>query len=439
MVSTEILLIVLLALFNGVLAMSEIALVSARKVRLRQRAEAGDKGAQVALEVAAAPGRFLSTVQVGITLVGIFAGAFGGARLADKLALQVAKVPVLAPYAEGLGLGIVVVAITYLSLIVGELVPKQVALNAPEKIASLVARPLRLLSKVSAPAVWLLDGSTNLILRLLGTKPSDEPPVTEEELKHLLRQGTSAGVFEEGEQDIVARVIRLGERRVGELVTPRLSMVALDVAAPPEVSWEKIAASPHYFFPVYEGLPDRILGLVSVKDLWASLRAGQEPDLRSLLREPIYLPEGVSALQAIERLRETGSHLALVLDEYGGIEGIVTLHDVLRAIVGELPAAEEEGGMAVRRDDGSWLLDGLLPVSEVEDLLGLTADEATDLEEYQTLGGFVMGEVRRIPETGDHFEWNGFRFEVVDMDARRVDKVLVERLESALPEQVEEG
>lgn len=439
MVSTEILLIVLLALFNGVLAMSEIALVSARKVRLRQRAEAGDKGAQVALEVAAAPGRFLSTVQVGITLVGIFAGAFGGARLADKLALQVAKVPVLAPYADAIGLGTVVVAITYLSLIVGELVPKQLGLNAPEKIAALVARPLRLMSRVAAPAVWLLEGSTNLILRLLGTRPSDEPPVTEEELKHLLRQGTRAGVFEEGEQDIVARVIRLGGRRVGELVTPRLSMVALDVAAPPEVNWEKIAASPYFYFPVYEGVPDRILGLLSVKDLWASLRAGQEPDLRSLLREPIYLPEGVSALQAIERLRETGGHLALVLDEYGGIEGLVTLHDVLRAIVGELPAAEEDGGKAVQRDDGSWLLDGLLPVTEVGDLLGLTADEAKDLGEYQTLGGFVMGKAGRIPEAGDHFEWNGFRFEVVDMDARRVDKVLVERVEAAVPEQVEEG
>lgn len=436
---TEVLLIVLLALFNGVLAMSEIALVSARKVRLRQRADAGDRGAQVALEVAASPGRFLSTVQVGITLVGIFAGAFGGATLAEKLAERVAQVPVLAPYSEGIGLGIVVLGITYLSLIVGELVPKQLALNAPEKIAALVARPLRLMSKASAPAVWLLDGSTKLILRLLGTRPSDEPPVTEEELEHLLRLGTRAGVFEEGEQDIVARVIRLGERRVGELVTPRLSMVALDVAAPLEVSWAKIAASPHFYFPVYEGVPDRILGLVSVKDLWARLQAGEEPDLRTLLREPLYLPEGVSALRALERLRETGSHLALVLDEYGGIEGLVTLHDVLRAIVGEMSAPEEDGMTAVQREDGSWLLDGLLSVSDVEKALALTADQTGDLEDYQTLGGFVMGRMGRVPETGEHFEWNGFRFEVIDMDARRVDKVLVERVEEKVPDPVEEG
>lgn len=437
--ATEILLIVLLALFNGVLAMSEIALVSARKVRLRQRADAGDRGAQVALEVAASPGRFLSTVQVGITLVGIFAGAFGGARLADKLASRVAMVPLLAPYSDAIGLGVVVVCITYLSLIVGELVPKQIGLNAPEKIAALVARPLRLLSKVSAPAVWLLDGSTKLILRLLGARPSDDPPVTEEELKSLLRQGTRAGVFEEGEQDIVARVIRLGERRVGELVTPRLSMVALDAAAPPEVSWAKVAASPYFYFPVYEGVADRILGLVSVKDLWERLQAGEEPDLRALLREPIYLPESVSVLRALERLRETGGHLALVLDEHGGIEGLVTLHDVLRAIVGELPAPEEDGVASVQREDGSWLLDGLLPLSEVEEVLTLPAGETGDLKDYQTLGGFVMGRMGRVPETGEHFEWNGFRFEVIDMDARRVDKVLVERMEEKVPDLVEEG
>lgn len=425
MIGTEILLILLLALFNGVLAMSEIALVSARKVRLRQRAENGDRGARVALELAASPGRFLSTVQIGITLVGILAGAFGGATLAEKLGERIARVPLLTPYSEAIGLGIVVVGITYISLVFGELVPKQIGLNSPEKIATFLARPLRLLSKVSAPAVFVLDGSTRLILRLLGTRPSDEPPVTEEELKHLLRQGTRAGVFEEGEQDIVARVLRLGARRVGELVTPRRAVVALDVDAPAEVNQAKIAESGHFFFPVFEGVPDRVLGLISVKDLWAGGLAGEPPDLRALLTEPLYLPEGMSALRALERLRETGSHLALVLDEYGGIEGLVTLYDVLQAIVGEMPSSVRNEPMAVQREDGSWLLDGLIPISDMEEILDIAAADAGDLEEFQTLGGFVMGRIGRIPESGDHFEWRGLRFEVVDMDDRRVDKVLV--------------
>lgn len=426
-ISTEILLLFLLALFNGVLAMSEIALVSARKVRLRQRAETGDRGARAALELAASPGRLLSTVQIGITLVGIFAGAFGGATLADELAALIAEWPLLAPYSDSIGLGLVVVGITYVSLILGELVPKQLALNAPEKIAALLARPLRLLSKVSTPVVFVLDGSTRLVLRLLGAHPSEEPPITEEELNHLLRQGTRAGVFEEGEQEIVTRVVRLGEVRVGELATPRLSMVALDVNAPPEESWARIDANDHFYFPVFEGMPDRILGVLSVKDLWRRIRAGEEPDLRSLLREPVYLPEGVSALRALERFRETGNHLALVLDEYGGIEGLVTLHDVLRAIVGELPTPEQDEPRVVRREDGSWLLDGLLPVSELEEILELDEADSEELMEYQTLGGLVMGRTGQIPETGDRFEWAGWRFEVLDMDGRRVDKVLVAR------------
>jgi putative hemolysin len=424
-IGTQILLILLLTLLNGVLAMSEIALVAARKVRLRQRAEAGDRGARAALELASAPGRFLSTVQIGITLVGILAGAFGGATLAEELGAWIARFPRLAPYSGAIGIGIVVIAITYLSLILGELVPKQIGLNAPETIAAALARPLKLLSRISAPIVSLLDGSTRLIVRLLGIRPSDEPPVTEEELKSLMKQGTQAGVFEAGEQEIVARVLRLGERRIGELVTPRSAMVALDVNDPPEESWAKVAGSPYFYFPVFEDVPDRVLGLVSVKDLWRRAAAGEKPDLRSLLKQPLYLPEGMSTLRALERLRETGSHLALVMDEYGGIEGLVTLHDVLRAIVGEMPTPEQDEPMAVRREDGSWLLDGMLSVSELPEILGLAPADAEELEEFQTLGGFVMARMGSVPQAGDHFDWAGRRFEVVDMDGRRVDKVLV--------------
>jgi putative hemolysin len=426
-IGTEVLFIILLTIVNGVLAMSEISLVSARKVRLRQQALAGDRGAQAALDLASSPGRFLSTVQIGITLVGILAGAFGGATLAEELAAYVARIPVLAPSSEAIGIVIVVIGITYLSLIFGELVPKQLGLNAPEKVAAVLARPLKILSKVSAPAVFVLEGSTRLVLRLLGTRPSDDPPVTEEELKHLLTQGTRAGVFEEGEQQIVSRVLRLGERRVGELVTPRSAMVALDVDAPPEVSWAKIADSPHFYFPVYEGVPDRILGLISVKDLWRRLAAGEKPDLRELLQEPVYLPEGIPALRALDRLRETRSQLALVLDEYGGIEGLVTLHDLLRAMVGELPTHEDQESPAVRREDGSWLLEGRLSIAELADHLDLTTAAVEELESFQTLGGFVMGRIGHVPATGDRVEWAGWHFEVIDMDNRRIDKVLAYR------------
>lgn len=427
-ITLEIVLILLLLGVNGVLAMSEIALVSAKKVRLRQRAESGDKGARVALELAAAPTRFLSTVQIGITLVGILAGAFGGATLAEQIGAWVARVPALADYGDAIGIAVVVLAITYLSLIIGELVPKQLGLNAPEAIASRLARPLRLLSKITAPAVHLLDLSTRLVLRLLGARPSQEPPITEEEFRHLLDQGRRAGVFEPAEQEIMERVLRLADMRVGELVTHRSQMVALDVDDPPEDNWRTIAESGYTYFPVYEDGPDRVLGLVSVTDLWAMTVAGRRPDLRASLRDPLFLPESLPALQALERFRSEGQQVALVLDEYGGTEGIVTLNDLLQALVGELPAAEEPDSMVVEREDGSCLLDGMLPVGELEGLLRLSSAEAGDLEDYQTLGGFVMGRIGRIPKAGERFDWREWRFEVVDMDGLRVDKVLLSPL-----------
>lgn len=427
-ISLEILLILLLLVLNGVLAMSEIALVSAKKVRLRQRAEAGDRGARAALKLAESPGRFLSTVQIGITLVGILAGAFGGATLAEHIGAWLARFPALAGYSEAIGVGIVVVALTYASLIIGELVPKQLALHDPEKTAARLARPLGLLSKVSAPAVFLLEMSSRLALRLLGSRPSEEPPITEEELRHLLDVGRRAGVFDPAEQEIVERVLRLGDMRVGQLVTHRSQMAALDVDDPPGESWARIAASGHSHFPVYQGGPDRVLGLVSVRDLWAKTIAGEAPDLRAVLREPLYLPESLPALKALERFRSEAHHMALVLDEYGGVEGIVTLNDVLQALVGELPTPEEHDPMVVARKDGSWLLDGMLPIPDLEGLLRLSPAEAEELEEYQTLGGLFMGRIGRVPGVGDTFEWRTWRFEVVDMDGLRVDKVLLSPL-----------
>lgn len=422
----EILAIFLLVLLNGVLSMSEIALVSSKAVRLKQRAESGDRGAAKALDLQDSPGRFLSTVQVGITLVGVLSGAVGGAALGDEAGALIGRVPALAPYSQALGVGAVVLVITYLSLIVGELVPKQLGLRSPEAISAFMARPLSSLSRVASPVVHFLDSSTRAVLFLLRIQPSEEPPVTEEEIRHLLEQGRKAGVFHPKEQEIVERVLRLDDMRVGDLVTHRSQMVALDLDAPPEVSWSRIIESGHSHFPVYQGSLDQIVGLVAVKDILAAALSGKAPDLRARLTEPRYLPESLPALKVLESFRESGQHVALVHDEYGGIEGIVTLNDVLQAIVGEIPSAEDTDPMVVHREDGSWLLDGMLPVGEIESLLRLTAAEAEDLDEYQTLGGFIMGRIGRVPESGDHFLWKAWRFEVVDMDGLRVDKVLLE-------------
>ncbi len=426
-ITGELLLITGLAILNGLLAMSEIALVSARAVRLRQKADAGDKGAKVALELAAAPGNLLSTVQVGITLIGILAGALGGANLAEKVAESVSRFPLLAPYSEAIGMGLVVALITYLSLILGELVPKQLALNAPERIASLVARPLKVLSQLSRPLVFLLDGSSKILLRLLGTRPSTEPPVTIEELEHLLKLGTKHGVFNEGEHELVARALRLGARQVGELITPRATMVALDVNASIEANWAKVAASPHSYFPVYDEVPDRMIGVISVKSLWLNRDAGKDTDLRSLLVPPLFLPEGMSAVRALARMRQNLSNLALVIDEYGGIEGLVTLHDVLRAIVGELPAPEQEGPGPVALGEDTWELDGMFYMPDLKKMIPLSPTEIDELEGFRTLSGFAMAKLRRIPEPGDRFHWGDLDFEIKSMSERRVDKVLVKR------------
>lgn len=425
-ITLELFAVFFLVLLNGVLSMSEIALVSSKPVRLKQRAESGDRGAGKALELQESPGRFLSTVQVGITLVGVLSGAVGGAALGDEAAVLIGRVPLLAPYSEALGVSLVVIVITYLSLILGELVPKQLGLNAPEGIASVMARPLDFLSRISKPVVHFLDGSTRAVLFLLRVKPSEEPPVTEEEIRHLLDEGRKAGVFEPKEQEMVERVLRLGDMRVGDLVTHRSQMVALDIDAPPEASWARIAESGYSVFPVYQGSLDRVAGIVEIKDLLAKTLAGESPDLRASLSEPLYLPESLPALRVLESFRENGRQAALVLDEYGGIEGIVTLNDVLQAIVGEIPSPEDTDPMVVRREDGSWLLDGTLPVGELESLLRLSAADSADLDEYQTLGGFVMGQVGRVPAAGDHFLWKSWRFEVLDMDGLRVDKVLLE-------------
>ena len=424
--SLEIVIILLLILTNGVFALSEIAVVSARKARLARRAEEGDAGAKAALELAEHPSDFLSTVQVGISLVGIGAGAFGGATLADGLALRLREVPALARYAEPLALAIVVVAITYFSLILGELVPKRLALLQPERLAAAMARPMRVVSVATRPLVRLLSGSAALVLRALGAKASEEPPVTEEELKLLLAQGTEAGMFEAREQEIVERVFSFADRRVGSLMTPRTRVVWLDVHDSAEEVRRTIAGSPFSRFPVADGQLENCLGFVRTRELLDRVLAGEPLDLRACLRQPLLLPENARALDVLERFKASGTHLAMVIDEYGGIEGLVTLNDVLEAILGDMPTSGEAGEPALlRREDGSWLVDGTIPIEELREQVELPRLPAEEKGAYRTLAGFVMQQLGRIPRTGDRVAWDAFTFEVVDMDGRQVDKVLI--------------
>jgi putative hemolysin len=429
-IAVQIAVIVVLTLLNGLFAMSETALVSSRKARLRERAEAGDKGARAALKLADSPTRFLSTVQIGISLIGVLAGAFGGAALAGPLAEALRGVPLLAPYAGPIAFSAVVVGITYLSLIIGELVPKRLALNGPETVVSRVAGPMRLISALTAPAVWFLSASTEGVLRALGVRQTDAAPVSEQEVEILMEEGARAGVFEEEERDLVARALRLDDRPVRELMTPRPNVAWLDADDSPEEVLRLARESRHSYFPVARGDLDELLGLASVKDAWARGADEQPAELLGSLRRPALVSEGAPATRALEAFKRSRLPLALVIDERGHIEGLVTLTDVLEALVGEVPDAGEPGEPTeepiVRREDGSWLVDGLLAARELEARLGL-GESSRDEEEadYQTVGGMVMDALGRVPATGDRFDHEGYAFEVLDMDGRRVDKVLV--------------
>jgi putative hemolysin len=425
-VAFELLILLLLLIANAVFAMSEIAIVSARKARLQQWANEGDTKARVALELANAPNQFLATIQVGITLVGILAGAFGSATLAKELAVALNGLPLLAPYSQAISFGVVVISITYLSLIVGELAPKRLALNSPERIASAIASPMRGLSRLAHPAVRLLSISTDAVLRLIGIQPSAEPPVTEEEIRVLIEQGTQAGMFEEAEQEMVERVFRLGDRRVSAVMTPRTEIVWLDRNASSEEIRRTIAESVHSRFVIAQGGLDNILGVVHAKDLLARSLGIQAIDLMASLQQPLFVPESMRALALLELFKQSGTHIALAMDEYGGIQGLVTPSDILEAIVGDLPLPGERAEpQVVQREDGSWLLDGMLSVDEFKELLHLSHLPGEDQGLYQTVAGFVIMQLGRIPQAADAFEWEGLRFEVMDMDGNRIDKVLV--------------
>lgn len=425
-VGSAVLIVLVLILANGLFSMSEMAIVSARKVRLQQAAERGDRRAQAALALANSPTNFLSTVQVGITLIGVVVGIFSGKTFEDPLQQLIAQIAWAEPYSEVLSLILVALITTYLSLIIGELVPKQIALNNPESIAIAVAQPMAALSKLTGPAVGLLSASSSLVLKLLNITPSSDPEVTEEEIRVLIQQGTKAGTFEEAEQEIVERVFELGDRRVNAIMTPRPDIVWLDLDDSVDVNKTKLVDSSYTRLPVCsEGL-DNVLGILQVNDLLTQSLNGQPLDFTTSLRQPLFIPESTRSLKVLELFKESNVQVALVVDEYGVIQGLVTLDDILEAIVGDLPSTDDEDDQAVQREDGSWLLEGMMSVEEFRELFDLE-DELPGEQRgnYHTLGGFIITHLGRIPRASDHFEWNRLRFEVMDMDGNRVDKILV--------------
>ncbi len=430
-IAFELTVIAVLILANGLFAMSEIAVVSARKTRLQQQAEEGNKRAQAALELANAPNQFLATIQIGISLVGVLAGAFGGATIAGTLSDALEGVALLAPYSDAIGVAVVVLAITYLSLVIGELVPKRLGLNNAERVAATVAPSMRGLSRLASPIVRLLDGSTNLVLRVLRIRKEEAEPVSEEEIKLMMRHGTQVGVFEPEEHEMVMQVFRLADQTINAVMTPRPEVVWLDLDDPIDESRQLIASSGYSRFPVARSDLDHVIGLLYVQDLLATAIAGTPLELEGMVRPALFLPESVTALEAVERLKESRNDAALVIDEYGGFQGLLTTYDILEAIVGDLPAAgEAPDSEAVQREDGSWLLDGMLVVDELRDLLHLSELPYGGKAHYQTLGGLVMVALGRIPSPGDHFHCCGWRFEVLDMDGHRVDKILASALEN---------
>lgn len=428
----EIAIILLLVLINGLFVMSEIAIVSARKLRLQQRADEGDENAKAALELANSPNRFLSTTQIGITLISILAGAFGGATLAYQVAVRLKEIPLIAPYSGPLSVAIVVLGIAYLTLVIGELVPKRIGLSSPEKISSMMAASMNLLSRIASPVIFILSASTDLVLKALNVKPQTAPPVTEEEVKILIEEGTRAGVFEETEQDIMERVFRLGDRRADTIMTPRSEIVWLDVEDTPEDVQRKIASGPYSLFPVCKTRLDNVLGIVQAKDLLSCSIMDLKVDLKSSLLPPQFIPESMRVLKVLERFKQTGIHLSIVLDEYGSVRGIVTLTNILEAIVGDIPHIQELAEpQIVQREDGSWLVDGMLSVDEFKEALHIDGLPGEESGFFQSVGGFMMAHLQKIPISGDHFTWDGYRFEVVDMDSHRVDKLLVVPLPEA--------
>lgn len=421
----EIAVIIILLVLNGIFAMSEIAVVSAKKVRLSQLAKNGSKKAQLALNLANDPDKFLSTVQIGITLIGIFAGAFGGAKLTESLAVFLNGFQFISEYSEGIALAVVVLFITYLSLIIGELVPKRLGLQNPEIIASNIAAPMIFLSRVASPLVFVLTTSTRIFLKIFRVKPSNQLVVTEQEIKELMRQGTQAGIFEKSEQDLVQNIFNLDDLKVAAIMVPRTKIVWLDLEDSVEQNLNLIRDHQFARFLVGEKSLDNLAGFIRVKDIFHQIINREEIDFRKILRKPIFITESSSPLKVFEEIKSAGIHIAVIIDEHGAVQGMLTSNDIVEAVVGDMTLSGEiNDPYAVQREDGSWLFDGRISIVEIKNILSV--QKFPEEENYNTLAGFILNIMGTIPKVSEHFIWNKFRFEVVDMDGKRIDKILVQ-------------
>ncbi|SOZ20661.1 putative transporter; putative exported protein; putative inner membrane protein; DUF21, 2 CBS (cystathionine-beta-synthase) domains and transport associated domain CorC [Cupriavidus taiwanensis] len=424
----EIAILLALILLNGLFAMSEIALVTARKARLQRQIENGDRGAIAAAKLGEDPTRFLSTVQIGITSIGVLNGVVGESTLAQPLGLWLQGFGISETTAGYVATAIVVAGLTYFSIVLGELVPKRLGQMAPEAIARLVARPIGWLAVASTPFVKLLSSSTRLVLRLLGTQVDRGPGVTEEEIHALLVEGSEAGVIEQHEHTMVRNVFRLDDRQLASLMVPRGDVVYLDVEASMDENLRRIEESDHSRFPVVRGGMHDIIGVVSARQLLARRLRGEEADLQAAVQPAVFVPESVTGMELLENFRASGGQIAFVIDEYGEVLGLVTLQDLIEAITGEFKAEAAGEQWAVQRDDGSWLLDGLIPIPELKDRIGLRQVPEEEKERYHTLSGMLLLLLGRLPQIADTVQWGDWRFEIVDMDGKRIDKVLAERL-----------
>jgi putative hemolysin len=433
LISISIVLILILA--NGVFAMTEIAIVTSRKARLEKMAEDGDKRATFALKLAEEPNQLLSTIQIGITLIGVVTGAFGGAAIASQLAPHIAKIEMLAKFSSEVSLFIVIALTTYLSLIIGELVPKRIGMNNPEKAALRVAKPMYFFSKIGKPLISLLSKSTELVLKIFGIKQNNEPDVTEEEITQLIEQGVFSGVVEEIEHEMVEQIFYMGDQRLGDILTPRTYLEWIDLEDPIEENLKYMSSSNHSSFPVGEGSLDNFKGIIHTKNVFTELIKRKEFSLEDCVEKSLVLPEAMMAFQALEKIKESGKHQAVVIDEYGGIEGFVTLHDFMENIVGDMPGLEDGDPVIVQRDENSWLADGLISLEAFKRYFDI--DELKELRsEVHTLGGYIITYLGDIPKVNDSIIIEDLKLEVVDMDRVRVDKVMITRLE--LPESEDE-
>jgi putative hemolysin len=427
-----------LILLNGAFAMTELAMVSSRKVRLQQWAEEGNKGAKTALELSEDPTRFLSTIQIGITLISITSGVYAEASIAQHVQAWLTPIPLVRAISKPLADTLVIVFVTVMSLILGELVPKRLAMHNPELVASSLARPLKYLSRLTAPIVRVLSMITNSILRVIGAKKSQEPSITEEEIRVLMEQGADEGIFDRAEQELVENIFRLDDRKVASIMTPRKDIISINIADTQSDNFSLLQKSPYSRFPVCKGDMEHIIGILESKKMLDRVLSGQKVDLSADLLPPLYIPASVSLMQLLEQFKIARTHIALVVDEYGELEGLVTMNDVLEAIVGDLPATGQEDDSIVQRDENSWLMDGTVTLDEFKEFFDIDHEEMMPGEEtgnIHTLGGIMMFQLGRVPVVADRIEWQVFNFEVMDMDKTRVDKIMVARRPSDPSEQ----